>query len=386
MKKLTREEFIFRSNLKHGNKYIYDMVYYRSSSIKVKILCDIHGEFEQTPNSHLMGSGCPRCSGNNKSTKEEFIRKANFKHSNKYSYTNVEYVNSHTKVNIECPIHGFFSQKPSSHLLYGCEKCGYIKSGEKNSKSIDDFISLSNQVHSNKYDYSMVKYINNKKKVKILCPIHGFFEQIPYSHIKGAGCEKCGFKDRADVNRKGVEQFIEDSNRVHNGKYDYSLVEYICADFKVKIICPIHGIFEQRAYKHLQKQGCPICSESKLEREIRCLLMKEGINFNQQYGKLNDSFYLKGQMLDFYLLDYNLAIECQGDQHFRPVDFGNRGYEYAFESFRKNLIRDFNKYLKCKSYGVEIIYYCSESYLDDDYFGEMYSNLNDIIKRIKRND
>ena len=46
-------------------------------------------------------------------------------------------------------------------------------------------------MHSNKYDYSKVEYVNTQTKVMIICPIHGVFEQIPSSHLKGYGCRKC---------------------------------------------------------------------------------------------------------------------------------------------------------------------------------------------------
>lgn len=45
----------------HGDRYDYSKVEYVKSLQKVTIICPDHGEFEQTPNSHLSGSGCPQC-------------------------------------------------------------------------------------------------------------------------------------------------------------------------------------------------------------------------------------------------------------------------------------------------------------------------------------
>ena len=86
------------------------------------------------------------------------------------------------------------------------------------------------------------------------------------------------------------------------------------------------------------------CSESNLEKIISKFLTKENIIFFQEYGKQNDLFFLKGQKVDFYLPDYKIVIECQGEQHFTPVDFGNKGVDFAIECFQKNIIRDYRKY------------------------------------------
>lgn len=56
-----------------------------------------------------------------------------------------------------------------------------------------------------------------------------------------------------------TEEFIERAKNVHGNKYDYSLAEYKGTHEKIKIICPEHGIFEQRPCDHLHKQGCPYC-------------------------------------------------------------------------------------------------------------------------------
>ncbi len=117
-------------------------------------------------------------------TTKSFIIKANSVHLGEYNYSLVNYVNSKTKVKIICHIHGVFEQRPSPHINgQGCPKCRYIKSGKSNSLLSEGFIIKAKEVHGDKYDYSLVEYINNKTKVKIICPIHGEFEQTPTSHI-----------------------------------------------------------------------------------------------------------------------------------------------------------------------------------------------------------
>ena len=126
-------------------------------------------------------------------------------------------------------------------------------------KTTEQFIIDAKSIHGDKYDYSLVDYINNKSKVKIICPTHGEFEQIPYSHLSGKGCPKCkGDKSRI-LNQSNTEEFINKADKIHDNKYDYSLVEYENARTKVKIICHVHGEFEQTPASHLSGHGCPKC-------------------------------------------------------------------------------------------------------------------------------
>jgi len=101
--KLTTQEFVHKSNIIHDDKYDYSLVEYTNAHTKVKIICQEHGTFEQTPDSHLRGSDCPICAGTIKLSTDQFISKANHIHNNKYDYSMVEYINNRTKVKIICP-------------------------------------------------------------------------------------------------------------------------------------------------------------------------------------------------------------------------------------------------------------------------------------------
>jgi ssDNA-binding Zn-finger/Zn-ribbon topoisomerase 1 len=132
--------------------------------------------------------------------------------------------------------------------------------GKTTRKTTIDFINESNIIHNNRYDYSLVVYINNKIKIRIICPIHGEFEQIPKNHLLGCNCPHCGFNNQVYKRRKHTLEFVNESNIIHNNRYDYSLVNYKNANTKVKIICPEHGEFEQTSKGHITlKQGCPSC-------------------------------------------------------------------------------------------------------------------------------
>lgn len=142
-------------------------------------------------------------------TLEVFIDRANKIHNFKYDYSNVDWINTKVKVEIICPIHGSFYQKPFKHLEgQGCPNC------RKNSiVTQDEFIERARNIHGKStYDYSRVKYVNMWTPVEIICPVHGSFFQTPAKHIKtgkcaAQGCPSCRYiRQRCtNIRRYGVE-------------------------------------------------------------------------------------------------------------------------------------------------------------------------------------
>lgn len=127
---LTADTFIDRANERHGYRYDYSLVQYKNVTTKVIIKCPEHGAFEQTPKDHMHKYGCPTCGGTKPITTTDFVRRAVAVHGNKYTYGNVELVNMNTNVDINCVIHGSFSQRPADHLNgTGCPVCGTLKQG-----------------------------------------------------------------------------------------------------------------------------------------------------------------------------------------------------------------------------------------------------------------
>ena len=126
-KKLTLSDFVTEAHRIHKNKFNYNKVNYKSQKDKIAIICPVHGEFNQTPEHHLRGFGCSQCSGLKKLNSNEFITKSNIIHDRKYNYSNAHYINTRTKIEIICPRHGIFSQKPNDHLQgKGCPICNHI--------------------------------------------------------------------------------------------------------------------------------------------------------------------------------------------------------------------------------------------------------------------
>ena len=354
--KYTDETFIKKATEKYGNKYIYDKVNYINGQTKVCIICPEHGEFYVRPADYLRGYSCPKCSNikrikNLSLTQDEVIRRFHKVHDDKYDYSLVEYVNYDTKVKIICPIHGVFEMTPSNHIRgQGCPKCKGIHLTTK------EIINEFHKIHGDKYDYSKTVYNKMHEKITVICPEHGEFQITPSKHRIGQGCPKCGTLKRAKSQSYDNESFIELLQRVHNRKYVYTKTTLNGnLHNRITITCPIHGDFEQIAQSHLNGHGCPKCQSSHLEEEIKSFLNDNKIEFERQktfeWLKFKNHLYL-----DFYLPKYNMAIECQGIQHFKPVDFFG-GKEY----FIKTIERDNIKQKLCENNGIKIIYFTNKS-------------------------
>ena len=197
----------------------------------------------------------------NKRTIEGFENFKEFSKTTKYTYNKTIYINSSTKVIITCPVHGDFEQRPGNHLQgQGCLKCKIENTAKANTLSNEQFLKRAIDKHSDFYDYSKVKYINTETKVTIICPIHGPFEQTPHDHLSGKGCRKCGILKNPANNPFTKEKFMEKANIVHSNKYDYTYSDYVTMKSRIKIVCPIHGTFTQKAANHCFGQGCPSCA------------------------------------------------------------------------------------------------------------------------------
>ena len=276
--------FISAANKKHNNKFNYSLVTdIQTVEDKIVIICPTHGKFEQIARSHIRSKiGCPRCAGKGRKTTENFIDDAIKIHGEKYDYSCVNYVSAEIPIKINCVDHGPFFQTHSHLKGFGCKFCG-------SRYSIEHFIADSNIVHKNKFDYSMVNFDKLEEKIKIICPIHGQFEQKAIDHKNGIGCASCSRKKK-----KNNEEFIKDSINIHGDKFDYSLVNYINCKNKVRIICKLHGMFEQTPNEHLSGKQCAKCSGKNKKTTIEFIC--ESIAFH-------------GEKYDYSLVDYKSIKE-----------------------------------------------------------------------------
>ena len=352
---MTTEEFIEKAKKVHGDKYDYSKVEYKTANDKVCIICPEHGEFWQRASNHLRGVSCPKCSHRStKYTNEEFIAKAREIHGDKYDYSKINYVNNHTKVCIICPKHGEFWQSPNAHLNgEGCSKCHYDKISKLYRDNTEIFINKAIKKHGDKYDYSKVNYVNNHTKVCIICPEHGEFWQSPNKHIQGQKCVKCSRYEVQEKNRLTTEEFIEKSQKIHNYKYNYTLVKYFDYDTPVQLICPEHGEFWQTPDSHLQGSGCPSCAhkQSKQENELVDFI-SEIIGKDNIKTKVRRFLKVPQQELDILIPHLNIAIEYNG-------------LRWHSENFGKDKYYHLKKTLECEDKKIRLIHIFEDEWVEN---------------------
>ena len=123
---------------------------------------------------------------------ETFIEKANAVYGGIYDYSLVEYTNNKTPVKIICKKHGIFLKSPDAHLNgQGCTRCSLDKKNTEKRLTNEEYISRAIKIHGNKYDYRKTNYAGYYKPVTIICKEHGEFTQLAYDHLHGKGCKKC---------------------------------------------------------------------------------------------------------------------------------------------------------------------------------------------------
>lgn len=303
---------------------------------------------------------------------QTFITKAKAIHGDLYDYSLVDYINSKTKVKIICYKHGVFEQTPNAHLDgHGCKMCAYDYRHELFSKSRDKFVEDAQKIHGTKYDYSQSNYINNHKKVKIICPEHGIFTQTPANHLRGVGCPICSKENSRLKKIIPKEQIINKANLIHNNRYDYDLQDYNGTHSYVRIKCPVHGWYTQYFKDHLAGCGCPKCvriSQQKVYERLCNHFKNENILYEVGHKVVS---WIEKLRFDIYFPKYNIAVEYNGQQHYYPVDFFG-----GQEQFSKQQNADAYKAQLCK------INNCKLFVLKYDYTEADFSNLVDQIETV----
>jgi len=272
----------------------------------------------------------------------EFIKRAKEVHGNKYSYERSLYVNTKENVEIICERHGSFFQLPGHHLNgSNCPKCSRIDGGSGKAKremAAKTYIQRAFQVHNGKYTYERANYIASNKTICVTCPVHGDFFQNANNHVNGATCPKC----RNELRTITQEEFIKRSNLAHYNKYDYSKTIYKHNKLKIIIICPRHGEFEQRANSHLKGEGCHKCVRSKGEEKVAKFLNENNIEYKSHHRFETCKNEVSGRRLsfDFFLPNHNIAIEYDGEQHFKPARLWYKNSDEAIQNLEGVQARD----------------------------------------------
>jgi hypothetical protein len=338
------KQFLFSVKRVHGNKYDYSKVKYFNSQTKIEVICPTHGSFMMKANSHANGQGCSVCgrieaNKNIALTYSEFLGRAAKTHGSRYIYDENSYKDFTTKMRIECSEHGWFKQKPHSHISMrtGCPKCGILQAAKSNEKGWGSVLNMFKEVHDDRYSYDESTYTDVSSKMKIKCYVHGWFSQKPYQHYSGSGCNKCAIIEVHEKQKIDFKEFKNRSQLKHGSRYNYSEGEYIDIFTPVKISCDKHGVFYQKPRDHYRGSGCPKCQSSRGENSVRLILQRLGIKFKEQ--KTFEGLKYRSKLkCDFYIPSSKTVIEYNGLQHYEPISvFG--GLKGLQETQKRDVIK-----------------------------------------------
>lgn len=270
---------------------------------------------------------------------EHFMRLAKAAHDDDYSYDESSFSKMSSPISITCKKHGDFYQIAKVHVRgHGCPECSRVNSGSSQRLTTDEFIAKAKSIHGDEYDYSLVKYVNARTLVSIVCRKHGEFQQRPCNHLDGRGCRICaGGKISASKTSNG-EDFIAKAMEVHGDVYDYTKIDYVSAKNIVRMTCKKHGEFQQIPNNHLSGKGCPSCGvvTSKGEQEIFNLVSSFHPDAQNRARGVIPPYEL-----DIYIPSIRMAIEFNG-VYWHSTDRKSKGYH----QMKRNL---------CEGEGVRLL-------------------------------
>ena len=372
-KKISKEEFIARSNNIHNNKYDYSKVEYVNNKTKVCIICPEHGEFWQPPKNHLLGQGCPICGEEiarkcKKNDYQKFIDRfiKTFGDIAEFPYINDEYENRNSTITYVCKKCGKAHKKVASYIFANktiCE-CYRVKEPRQNivfeHKTIISSRLISADVIESRIKelYPTIEmigkndYKNTSTKVLFRCTsCNNEFYRKPNTFLCSklkTPCPICTKKQLHKEKTKTNEDFINDIAKIYGeGKYTL-LSDYISSDCKVKLKCNDCGrIFEKEANSFLQHNGCPYhnCNSSYKEKELFSFIKSmcnDAIN--------NDRKTLDGYELDVLVPSKQIAFEFDG----------------IFWHNENNKTNDYhlNKTIICNNKGVRLIHIFEDEWIN----------------------
>ena len=407
---MTEAEFRQKLKERYGDKFDDSEFVFQDTKVKGKLICNKCGKVMMVRPNDLFGiKDYHNCSTNTKKlTLEEVKERLNFVHSNYFGLDKLNVdggVNS--KVTVTCPIHGDIEMKLNA-LLDGknCKYCNKedithminkLPKRNKSTKRLDknEVIKRINEIFGeDRYDISELEYKNYKTPMTLIChekdefgEEHGRFERLANHLFRGEGCSKCGGNYHPTT-----EEFIEIAKKKRNDvNVSFEKTDYKTIHTQIIITChekypngEEHGDFIMTPANFIHaRQNCPKCTIYKMEQEIRLFLIENNIEFIEQcnfrtLSWLRNEEYSKGGLkLDFYLPKHNVAIECQGEQHFMPYErFGGK------EALDSQIKRDKLKYKLCEENGVKLFYYTTVNENIQKYF--CFRDKNELLIEINK--
>lgn len=351
-KKTSQEIFIEKAKEKYPD-YDYSKVEYKGRDTVVTLICPKHGEFAIRPRTLLSKEkgkrphGCWECCGMKKpalNNSEMFKEKVLAIYDEKYVFHWEDYKCKTSLIRVECKLHG--EHKVSVYSILHGGACGYCN-GRLYPK---DWIKNAKAVHGDKYVYDESKPPQVKSDhIRYKCPIHGWQETRYDCHVdQKCGCPACAGYSNILSTEQRKANWVKRCKKKYNDRFDYSQFVYVNNDTKGLVTCKEHHYsYMIDPWMHLRGAGgCPFCTGSEGEVHIRTWLENHHVNFVPQYSIPNENLFCKRKhlMVDFYLPDYRMFIEMNGEQHYKNIAYFHQdSWTFEDQQIRDESLRQYSK-------------------------------------------
>ena len=303
---------------------------------------------------HNRGHGCKYC-GLEKSgaARRKELSEYNGKElaeSKGFEYIGMSRHDKKVWVQFICPIHREYGvqEMPYNNMkrvVVGCQHCI--------GRNDDEEIVLAEIYNANPNIELLEPYQGRTRRIKMRCVIHDIIsEKEPYEVIRGRGCVKCGLEKLSQQARTPKDVFIED---LYNKYNDISLVSgYTAKTEYANFHCDLCGADWIDMADYVLRRGCPRCNSTSTESKIGEILQQYKINYIPQYS-FSDCKDQRPLPFDYYLKDYNILIEYDGEQHYQPRNFGGISDKEAQENFVVTQLHDKIKTKYCNDNNIPLI-------------------------------
>ena len=260
-----------------------------------------------------------------------------------------KYVNAKTKIKHRCKICNYEWDLAPLHSLQGkgCPSCAKVVH-----KTQEQYIK---EVHNINPDIKVIgNYVNIGTKITHLCTVCGYIWDItPRGVLSGHGCPKCAIKRNAKSQTKTHLEYIKElKDKNINIR---PLENYKTSNTKILHKCLSCGLeWRVKPANILSGFGCPHCKTSKGEHKIYEYLLNHNIKFEEQFC-FNDCKIKRVMPFDFYLSDYNMCIEYDGEHHYKPTRFGGMSKEKAKDRFEFQQQKDKIKNRYCQENKIKLL-------------------------------
>ena len=252
-----------------------------------------------------------------------------------YKLLSKEYIDAKHKILVKCPNEEHLPYEVSFGNFKHGSRCPHCNIDNRRN-NIED---IKKYVEKEGYKLITTEYKDRSQKLEMICP-KGHTTFISWGNFKkDRRCSECYVCKK--LTNKEVDIKLE--------QFGYKRIsDYVNANSKMEIECPEgHRYFATYGHFYGGKR-CPHCSKSNGETRVANYLNNNNLKFKDEYFITpNNNTRLR---FDFYLKEYNLAIEYDGQQHFKPVErFGGE------EAFWKTVVNDAIKNAYCEDNNIKLI-------------------------------